>query len=292
MKIREVERIIKIENEHWVGNGFKVKQYFPRGVGNDFLNRFSPFLMMDYNKPFKFKGSNNDFGVGVHPHKGFETVTFSFEGEIEHTDSEKNNGIIKAGDIQWMTAGKGILHKEYHGKEYAKNDRILHSIQLWVNLPKKYKLTDPKYQSITSEEMGNYTEDGINAVVYSGSFKNVNGPASTFTPINIYKISIEEGKKISIDEPIGFNTGFLVINGNVKINSNINAIREDFVLLTNEGEYFELEAIDGEADIFLLSGEPINEPIVAAGPFVMNTYDEILEAFDDYKNGKFGDENF
>ena len=290
MSYRKIESIFKNENHHWVGNGFRVKQYFPSTRGEDFLERFSPFILMDYNAPHTFEGTNVQTGVDIHPHRGFETVTFSFKGSIKHADNTGNTGVINEGDIQWMTAGSGILHKEFHEEEYAKNDRLFHMIQLWINLPKKDKMTAPKYQAITKDEMGIYkSEDEIvEAIVYSGEAFGVKGPASTFSPINIYKITLQKGRKIEIKEPSDFNTGLLVILGNLNVNEDTKVKTDDFVLFENDGNAFSLESLDGPSEIFVLSGQPLNESVVAYGPFVMNTYEEIVQANQDFRNGKFG----
>lgn len=288
MDYRKIERIYKNEHAHWVGNGFRVRQYFPANEGMSLIERMSPFILLDYNAPYKFKGTNSSVGVGAHPHKGFETVTFAFEGKVEHNDNRGNHGVIEPGDIQWMTAGSGIMHKEYQEKEYAKNDRIFHMIQLWVNLPKKYKNTEPKYQAIKADEMGGYEEDGLKATVYSGEVFGVRGPASIFSPINIYKLDIEDGKKISIKEPDGFNTALLVLSGDIKVNDDYIAHNSDFVLFDFEDKEFSIEGNADKSEVFVMSGMPIKEPIAAMGPFVMNTYDEIEQANIDFNNGKFG----
>lgn len=294
MSLRTVEKVFKNEHAHWVGTGFRVKQYFPASLGKDFLQRFSPFILMDYNEPYFFKATPFDTGVSAHPHRGFETVTFSFAGKIEHTDNKGNSGVIDPGDIQWMTAGSGILHKEYHEKEFAKKDRVLHMIQLWVNLPQKNKMTKPKYQAIKRSQMGRYqSEDGkIELTVYAGEVFGVKGPAFTFSPMNIYKVDIRNGKTILFDEPSDYNTGLLILSGGVKVNEDLMVKSSDFVLFENNGNSFEITGVEEQSEIFVLSGKPLNEPIVAMGPFVMNTDEEIRQANMDYRNGAFGDLNF
>ncbi len=294
MDYRKIEMIFKNDKAHWVGNGFRVKQYFPGVHGADFFERFSPFLLMDYNEPMMFKATNSNAGVGAHPHRGFETVTFAFEGEVEHGDNKGNTGVIRPGDIQWMTAGSGILHKEFHEREYAKKDRMFHMIQLWVNLPKAHKMTEPKYQSITAEQMGKYRSDdgGVNITVYAGEVFGTKGPASTFSPINIYKIDLKRGKSVTLTEPADFNTGMLILSGHVEVNARDIVKSADFILFENDGKSVRLMGMDEESSIFVLSGQPLNEPIAARGPFVMNTQEELMQANIDFQEGKFGSFDF
>lgn len=293
-KFRTVEKIIKENHAHWVGDGFRVKQYFPGYQGEEFFKRFSPFLLMDYNEPYFFEGKDKTIGVGPHPHRGFETVTLAIAGKVEHNDNKGNSGIIGPGDVQWMTAGSGILHKEYHEREYAKKGRTFHMIQLWVNLPKKYKMTEPKYQALIKEDMGKILLDN-NAgeiSIIAGEVMGVKGPASTFSPINMYRVALNENSCISLNEPANYNTGFLVINGSLKLNNEKIVNAGDFILFDNvEGE-FSLEGLSEQSEIVVLSGEPLNEPVVAQGPFVMNTYEEIEQANRDFYSGKFGNTRF
>lgn len=294
MNFRKIERIFKNDHSHWVGNGFRVKQYFPNSNKEYFFDRFSPFILMDYNEPYFFKATPFETGVGVHPHRGFETVTFAFAGKIEHGDNKGNTGIIEPGDIQWMTAGSGILHKEFHEKEFSKKDRVLHMIQLWVNLPKEHKMTEPKYQAIKATQMGkHFSEDGkAELTVYAGKVMNTRGPASTFSPMNIYKIDLAKGGSLTLQEPSDFNTGLLVLSGEVKINEVNPAKISDFVLFENDGKAFCITGVEEHSEVFVLSGQPLNEPVVAGGPFVMNTEEELLQAHLDYRNGVFGDLHF
>ena len=291
MSYRKIERIFKNDRTHWVGNGFKVKQYFPTGQDREFFDRFSPFILMDYNAPCEFKGSNSRVGVDIHPHRGFETVTFALQGKVEHKDSAGNSGVIEPGDIQWMTAGSGILHKEFHEINYAKNDRIFHMIQLWVNLPKKDKMTPPKYQAITKDQMGLHQLPNGEIIVYAGEVLGTKGPANTFSPINIYKINLPKGESVEIQEPASHNTGMLMIQGKSTINNKENVQTDDFILFENDGNAYRITAQE-DSEIFVLSGEPLNEPVVAYGPFVMNTMEEIYQANIDMQNGKFGSFDF
>lgn len=294
MSYRKIESIFKNDYAHWVGNGFRVKQYFPGSQRKDFLERFSPFILLDYNEPYLFKASPFEAGVGAHPHRGFETVTFAFEGKVEHGDNKGHTGVIEPGDIQWMTTAKGILHKEFHEKEFAKKDRVLHMIQLWVNLPSKYKMSEPKYQTIKANQMGKYqSEDKLfDLIIYAGEVLGVKGPASTFSPMNIYKVNIQKGKTITLEEPVDFNTGMLILSGRINLNGETKAQCSDFVLFENDGNPFTITGVEENSEIFVLSGKPLNEPVVTMGPFVMNTKEEIIQANLDFMNGEFGDLNF
>lgn len=291
---RTVEEIIRAGHAHWVGDGFRVKQYFPAGKGDEFFNRFSPFLLMDYNEPYFFEGKEATIGVGAHPHRGFETVTLAIAGKVEHNDNKGNSGIIGPGDVQWMTAGSGILHKEYHEREYAKKGRTFHMIQLWVNLPQKYKMTEPKYQALLRENMGKVIlENNAGEIsIIAGEVMGMKGPASTFSPINMYRVALNQNGRVILNEPANFNTGFLVINGSLKLNDDKLVNAGDFVLFENVEGDFSLEALSEMAEVVVLSGEPLNEPVVAQGPFVMNNEEKILQANLDFYAGRFGSRNF
>ncbi|EHO85087.1 pirin family protein [Fusobacterium ulcerans] len=291
---RPIERILRGAHSHWVGDGFYVKQYFPSGQNIEFFNKFSPFILLDYNEPYYFEATNKTVGVGAHPHRGFETVTLAISGKVEHHDNKGNHGIIGPGDIQWMTAGSGILHKEYHEKEYAQKGRTFHMIQLWVNLPQKYKMVEPKYQSLLNENMGKFSlQDNMGEVtVYAGQVQGVKGPAKTFSPINLYKVTLKKNGTIKLNEPADFNIGALVINGSVKINDNQILEQGSFILFENKEGNIKLEGISDEVSLIFLSGEPLNEPVVAQGPFVMNTEEEIIQANLDFYTGLFGESDF
>lgn len=269
-----------------VGDGFRVYNYIP-GQYN-LQHRLSPFLMLDFNPAYDFGKSDKIRGVDVHPHKGFETVTIAYKGSVAHHDSAGNSGVIYPGDVQWMTAGSGILHKEYHEQEFARNGGPFEVVQLWVNLPAKDKSAQPGYQSITANDMGKVVlPDGQGVVnVIAGNFNGTAGPAKTFTPVHLFDIKIKQGTKLSTALPATYNTAALIVEGNVLINGE-NAKEHSFTLFKNEGEDVVLEALT-DSVILLMSGEPINEPIVNYGPFVMNTQQEIIDAIKDFQAGKFG----
>jgi redox-sensitive bicupin YhaK (pirin superfamily) len=284
---RSVEAVIAPPPPHMVGDGFRVHNFFP-GTKQIGKTRMSPFFMLDYGSKIEFAPSNNPRGVGVHPHAGFETVTIAYHGKVAHHDSAGNSGIIGEGDVQWMTAGSGLLHKEYHEEEFSKTGGPFQMVQLWVNLPAKDKKTSPKYQEITNSKMGRYNLPGEKGFVevIAGEYGGVKGPASTFTPIHAYNARLKKDAKLDLSFPKEYNTGLLIVEGNVKVDG-INAHADHFVLLKNDGEDFSIEATE-DSIMLVLSGEPINEPIVAYGPFVMNTWEEIEQAVNDVNAGKFG----
>jgi len=287
MNTKEIEMIIPPPPPHMVGDGFRVHNFFPSGkIGQ---TRMSPFFMMDYNSKVDFSSRNEPRGVGVHPHRGFETVTIAYHGKIAHNDSTGNHGVIGEGDVQWMTAASGILHKEFHEKEFSKKGGPFQMVQLWVNLPAKYKMSTPKYQPITHEQIGIYDlpGNGGKIEVIAGEFKNVKGPATTFTPIQMYNGKLKKDSIIEFSFPSEYNTGILVIEGKITANGSSAIPADNFILFKNEGEKISVKA--EEDTIFLvLSGEPINEPIAAYGPFLMNTHEELEQAVSDYNRGKFG----
>ncbi len=291
-KFRTIERVFRGPDFHMVGDGFRVSQYLP---GDKYLmERMSPFILLDYNAPHYFKPSPFRRGVGAHPHRGFETVTIAYSGKVEHHDNKGNHGIIGPGDVQWMTAASGVMHKEYHEEEFSKSGGVFHIIQLWVNLPKDKKMIEPKYQALLKENMGVLKLDnGQGEIsVISGEVKGVKGPASTFTNINMYNVKIENNGKVELNESSNFNMGILLIEGTVKINEEKVCKENDFILFDNVEGNISVEAITEDALFIVLSGEPINEPIVSYGPFVMNTTEEIYQAYEDFRNNKFGTEDF
>lgn len=291
-KFRTIENIFKAPEPHMVGDGFRVSQYIPTGIKS--MERLSPFLLLDYNAPYYFKPSETRLGVGAHPHRGFETVTIAYDGKVEHHDNKGNHGIIGSGDVQWMTAASGIMHKEYHETEFSKNGGIFHMVQLWVNLPKDKKMIEPKYQPLLKEEMGvlKLDNDKGEISIIAGEVNGVKGPANTFTNINLYNINLKNYGNTTLSEPKNFNTAILILKGEAKVNEDKICKEGDFIVFENvEGEIL-LESLTEESLFLVLSGEPINEPVVSHGPFVMNTLGEILDAYEDFRNNKFGTENF
>jgi redox-sensitive bicupin YhaK (pirin superfamily) len=285
-QIKRVEKIVTPPPRHWVGDGFNVHGFFPHGPLTG--KRMSPFFLLDYNALTNFPPREEPFGVGPHPHRGFETVTIAYKGKVEHHDSRGGGGIIEEGDVQWMTAGSGLLHKEFHEEEYNRGGGPFQMVQLWVNLPAKDKMTTPKYQAITNAEMGRFAlSNGGEVEIIAGEFGGVKGPATTFTPVHLYNLKPKTGEKIELSFPSGYTTAILAIEGSALINGNEKLSVNNLALLEREGEGFTVEAL--EDGIFLvMSGEPIDEPIAQYGPFLMNTHAEIAQAIDDYQQGKFG----
>jgi hypothetical protein len=245
--------------------------------------------MLDFNAAYDFGPSAVPRGVDVHPHKGFETVTIAYQGSVAHHDSAGNSGVINPGDVQWMTAGGGILHKEYHEKEFSKKGGPFEMVQLWVNLPKKDKQTPAHYQAITADQMGKaiLPDDGGIVNVIAGDFNGVKGPAETYSPVNLFDIKLNAGKELIASLPANYNTALLVVNGSVEVNGE-KAPEHSFVLFKNEGTDIAIKATE-KSVLLVLSGEPIDEPIASYGPFVMNTQEEIYEAIREFQSGKFGE---
>lgn len=287
MSTKKVEIIVQPRPAHFVGDGFRVHNFIPSGYRLD-MKRMDPFLMLDYNSKYHFSGTDTPRGVGVHPHRGFETVTIAYKGRVEHGDSAAGGGIIGEGDVQWMTAASGVLHKEFHETEWAKQGGIFQMVQLWVNLPSKDKMSPPKYQAIKNSEMKKVDlgEKGFVEVI-AGEYQNEKGPASTFSPVNLMNAKLKKGGKADFSFPANFNTAALVVEGSISVNGEKNVPTDHFILFKNEGENFIIEATE-DAVVLVISGEPLNEPIFPHGPFVMNSREEIIQAFEDFNTGKFG----
>ncbi len=284
--MKSIEKIVRPGVPHFVGDGFRVHNFIP---GSSAMERTSPFIMLDYNSKYNFPPSEIPKGVGVHPHKGFETVTIAYKGKVEHGDSSGGGGVIGEGDVQWMTAGNGVLHKEFHETEWSKQGGEFQMVQLWVNLPAKDKSTPAKYQAIKNQEIPKVSVANGNGEVeiIAGDFQETKGAASTFTPINMFNVRLKKDAETTVSFPKHYNTALLVIEGSVTINKEHNVPTDHFVLFRNDGENIDLKASE-DAIVLVLSGEPINEPIAAHGPFVMNTRQELIQAFNDFNEGKFG----
>lgn len=284
---RGVEGVFSPTNTHMVGNGFKVMNFFPNGKG--FEERMSPFFLLDFNAEVNFPPSDISRGVGVHPHRGIETITFAYKGSVAHHDSAGNSGVINPGDVQWMTAGGGVLHKEYHEKNFDKMGGAFEMVQLWINLPKKHKYAPAKYQSILHKHKPKIElPDKKGSVhVVAGEYKGLKGIASVFSPVNIYDIHLELGADLRFDLPDHFNSGFLLVDGAVSVNEKHAVLENHYIQFKNETGEIRIQA-SKKSVLLVLSGEPLNEPYVSYGPFVMNTEDEIREAIADYNAGKFG----
>lgn len=288
MSTRSIEMVVTPPQPHYVGDGFRVHNFIP-GVYRLDMERMDPFIMLDYNSKYTFPPSDKPRGVSVHPHRGFETVTIAYKGKVAHHDSSGNSGVIGEGDVQWMTAASGILHKEYHEENFSRAGGDFQMVQLWVNLPAKDKMSPPKYQGITNDQINKYVLPDHKGVieVIAGQYKDVKGAASTFSPVHLQNALLEKGGRAEFNFPAHYNTAILVIEGSIKVNDSETAKTDHLVLLANDGESFVIEALE-KSKILVLSGEPLKEPIAAHGPFVMNTRQELVEAFRDFQNGKFG----
>ncbi|MFN3455350.1 MAG: pirin family protein [Pseudobdellovibrio sp.] len=280
------------DSPHWVGDGFPVRTMF---TYHENAKDISPFLLMDYAGPTEFKANPSPHrrGVEEHPHRGFETVTVVYEGEVEHRDSAGGGGVIKAGDVQWMTAGSGLVHEEKHGKDFSKDGGAFEMVQLWVNLPAKFKMTSPRYQGLTSEVIPSVDllDQAGTLRVIAGEYRQAGGiykgPAKTFTAINMWDLRLRAGKNIKLDLPEGHSTLIFVLQGKVKINDQVEVGSAELTVLDRSGTSVILEAHE-DSKVLVLTGEPILEPVIGYGPFVMNTQMEIRQAFEDFQNGLMG----
>lgn len=271
---------------HWVGNGFPVRSVFDyNGLGQE----LSPFLLLDYAAPYKFPPGQEKRGVGGHPHKGFETVTVAYQGELEHRDSSGGGGKIGAGDVQWMTAGNGIVHEEFHSRDFTRQGGTLQMVQLWVNLRARDKGAPAGYQTLLQAQIPNVPlpQAAGTVRVIAGDYAGHKGAAKTFSPINVWDVNLHAGKAADLPLPDGHNTIFLVLSGGVEV-SGKKAGEGDLVIFERNGEGISVKA-NTEVKLLLLDGEPINEPVVGHGPFVMNSRAEIQQAFEDFQRGRMGE---
>jgi redox-sensitive bicupin YhaK (pirin superfamily) len=286
LHLRSVEGVHRSTGFHWVGNGFYVSTYFPSTKLP--AERVSPFVLMDYGPPHEFAPlERGKRGVGWHPHRGFETVTLAWEGAVAHRDNAGHSGVIQPGDAQWMTAGAGIFHEEYHSEEVTRRGGRLHMMQLWVNLPREHKQALPAYQPLRAPQFPNIAlPGGGNVRVIAGDFEGAHGPARTFTPITMLDITLRRGETVPVDLPESYNAIAVVAEGRVTSDES-SAGAGELLLFANDGDRLTLTA-EEDAHVVLLSGKPIDEPIVQYGPFVMNSVEEIRQAVYDLEAGKFG----
>lgn len=285
--MKKLLRIHQSSGMHWVGNGFPVRSVFDyNGLGRE----LSPFLLLDYAAPHEFAPGQEKRGVGGHPHKGFETVTVAYQGELEHRDSTGAGGKIGAGDVQWMTAGKGIVHEEFHSQDFTKNGGTLQMVQLWVNLRAQDKSAAPGYQTLLAAQIPKVAlpQDAGTMRVIAGEFDGSKGAAKTFTPINVWDVNLRAGKSAELPLPDGHTTTFLVLSGVVSVNSERDAHEGDLAIFAPAGAGITVTA-KSDAKLLVMAGEPIDEPVVGHGPFVMNTRAEIEQAFADYQLGRMGE---
>lgn len=286
MLVKKLLFIQRNHGRHWVGDGFPVRSVFSY---NDIAAEMSPFLLMDYAGPVHFPPSQHRRGVGEHPHRGFETVTIVYWGEVEHRDSTGGGGLIGPGDVQWMTAAAGIVHQEYHGPDFAKNGGPFEVIQLWVNLPAKDKMGAPGYQGIVKSDIreAELPEGAGRVRVIAGDYHGVRGPARTFTHMNIWDVRLNAHHRVEFRLPGGHTTALFVLKGRLRLPSGEDVGEAELAVMEREGERLVFDVID-DTTLLLLNGEPIDEPIVGHGPFVMNTQAEIRQAIADYQSGRMG----
>lgn len=286
--MKPLKRIHHSTAMHWVGNGFPVRSVFDyNGLGRE----LSPFLLLDYAPPYDFPpgGAKEKRGVGAHPHKGFETVTVAYQGELEHRDSSGGGGKIGPGDVQWMTAGRGIVHEEFHSADFTQKGGRLQMAQLWVNLRAVDKKAPPRYQTLLQKDIPTVTlpNEAGSLRVIAGDYSATAGPAKTYSPIQLWDVSLKAGQDVTLPVPEGHTTAFLLLQGMVTIHGDADAKEGDLAIFERQGSSLTLHAKE-EARLLLMAGEPLNEPIVGHGPFVMNTMEEIEVAFDEFQRGEMG----
>jgi len=280
--MKNVLRIYRQPEGHWVGDGFPVHSVL------DYQRHpeLSPFLLLDHAGPFDFPPAAKPRGVGWHPHRGFETVTVVLDGEVDHEDTAGNGGRIGTGDVQWMTAGSGLLHKEMHSPEFTRRGGRFHALQLWVNLPAKSKMTPPRYQTLSKEQIPSVALPEGNVRVIAGEFRGVKGLAQTFTPVNLLEVRVRAGQQLRLDLREGFSAGLYIVEGKTTVNGEA-ANAGELVVLEREGDGIVIDAAT-DALVFVMNGAPIDEPVVGSGPFVMNSTREIQQAYADYHAGRLG----
>jgi quercetin 2,3-dioxygenase len=286
MAMKTIERIFRNQQPHWVGDGFPVRSLFSHFSAGSAI---SPFILLDYAGPHSFPPAEKPRGVEKHPHRGFETVTIVYQGELEHRDSAGNHGSIGPGDVQWMTAASGVIHEEFHSERFAREGGTLEMVQLWVNLPAKLKMSPPRYQEIRSGQIPTVTLDGGagSVRVIAGEFRGITGPAQTFTPVYLWDMRLAAGHMTDLEVPEGYMAAIVVQRGALQLNGQESAKTVDLALFSRPGDLISVMAQEDSNGLFL-AGKPIDEPVVAQGPFVMNTQAEIQQAIRDYQSGRLG----
>jgi redox-sensitive bicupin YhaK (pirin superfamily) len=282
---KRTERVISSPPAHWVGDGFPVSSVIsPQSLGT----RLSPLVLFDYAPPARFEPAPEPRGVDSHPHRGFETVTIVFQGELEHRDTAGNRGRIGPGDVQWMTAAAGVLHEEKHSREFTRRGGVFEVAQLWVNLPARHKMDPPRYQTLLGSAIRVAPLHGSagSVRVIAGDFGDVRGAARTHTPVMLWDVSLRGGAAARLPVPEGFNLGVFVRSGGVRV-AGAHVAPQQLAVLTRDGDAAPVEA-DEDSELLIVGGEPIDEPVVAYGPFVMNTEEEIRRAISDLRAGRFG----
>jgi hypothetical protein len=284
--MKTIEKIYRNQQPHWVGDGFPVRTLFSYHSNGAAI---SPFLLLDYAEPYAFSPSEQPRGVEEHPHRGFETVTIVYQGELEHQDSAGNKGAIGPGDVQWMTAASGVVHEEFHSSRFSKTGGTFEVVQLWVNLPAKDKMSAPRYQEILARQIPSVAlpDDAGTVRVIAGQFRGTRGPAHTVTPVELWDMRLKAGHTTELNIPEGHMAALVVQRGALRLGDSETAEAVDLVLFSRGGDRIMIAA-EEDSMVLLLAGEPIDEPIAGQGPFVMNTQQEIREAIRDYQNGRMG----
>ena len=284
--MKKILGVYSAPQPHWVGNGFPVRSLFSYESHG---KQLSPFLLLDYAGPARFPPATKPRGVGEHPHRGFETVTIVYQGEVAHRDSTGEGGVIGPGDVQWMTAGAGILHEEFQSPAFTYQGGHLEMIQLWVNLPAADKMAPPSYQAITGEQIPVVPLAAANGEirVIAGEFQGHAGPAKTFSPMLVWDVTLQDHANVLLDVPDGWNTAVIARSGSSLINEHARAAVGQMVVLSSQGNQVQIQT-EAESQLLLIAGEPLNEPIEGYGPFVMNTKEEIRQAIRDFQQGDFG----
>jgi redox-sensitive bicupin YhaK (pirin superfamily) len=284
--MKRVTAIHQSPEQHWVGDGFPVRSLFSYHAGGALL---SPFLLLDHAGPATFEPAEKPRGVGEHPHRGFETVTIVYQGEVEHRDTAGNGGRIGPGDVQWMTAASGLMHEEFHSREFTRRGGTLEMAQLWVNLPARDKMSPPRYQPILATDIPivGLPGDAGRVRVIAGDHDGHKGPAKTFTDVNVWDVSLAAGKSATLSLPEGHTAMIALLRGALRVNGKHDVRGSQVVQFDRSGSEVRLEAT-ADATFLVLTGEPFDEPIVGYGPFVMNTRDEIMTAISDLQQGRFG----
>jgi redox-sensitive bicupin YhaK (pirin superfamily) len=284
--MKKIRGVSDAPGQHWVGDGFPVRSLFSYQSHGE---EMSPFLLLDYAGPRDFPAADRPRGVGQHPHRGFETVTIVYQGEVEHRDSTGGGGKIGPGEVQWMTAGGGLLHEEFHSTGFTQKGGTFEVVQLWVNLPARDKMIRPGYQAITRDEIpvAALAGDAGTVRVIAGDFEGTRGPAHTYSPMHVWDIRLHAGSKARFDLPEGWTSAVVVLRGTVLVNDAEIAREAQLVMLERDGTTVSLEA-NNDTTLLVLSGEPLSEPVVGYGPFVMNTREQITQAIEDFNSGRFG----
>lgn len=285
---KRIDFVAAPQETHWVGDGFLVHNFIPSVEGLS-QRAMDPFLLLDYNAKMMVKPGVRPRGVDVHPHRGFETVTIAYEGEVTHDDGAGHNGTIRRGDVQWMTAASGVLHKEFHSKEFTRRGGLFQMVQLWVNLPSERKMMKPTYQALPQSGLGKVQLPGGAGVVevIAGEYRGVAGPAATQSPVFLMNARLNKGGSADFSFPASYNTALLAVSGRISVDR-VEVAQDHILKFGNEGSDFSVQALEPDTVALIMSGEPLREPIVSYGPFVMNTREQIMQAIDDMETGAFG----